>query len=34
MQNAKDYLLTTIDNPFNPFTDWDSWYNFDQQKVI
>lgn len=32
MQNAKDYLLTTIDNPFNPFTDWDSWYNFDQQK--
>lgn len=22
-------LLTTEDNPYNPFTDWDSWYNFD-----
>lgn len=22
-------MLTTINNPFNPFTDFDSWLNFD-----
>lgn len=22
-------LLTTIDNPYNPFTNWDAWYEFD-----
>ena len=22
-------MLTTSDNPYNPFTDWDSWYQFD-----
>jgi hypothetical protein len=32
MQNAKNYLLTTIDNPYNPFKDWDSWFAYDQQK--
>lgn len=21
--------LTTIDNPFNPFTEFDSWYQYD-----
>lgn len=21
--------LTTKDNPWNPFTNWDEWYNFD-----
>lgn len=25
-----DYMLTTVDNPFNPFTDFDEWYVFDQ----
>ena len=25
----KEVMLTTIDNPYNPFTDWDSWYLYD-----
>jgi hypothetical protein len=24
-----EYLLTTFDNPFDPFTQWDEWYAFD-----
>ena len=24
-----DYMLTTVDNPFNPFTEFDQWINFD-----
>ena len=23
------YMLTTVDNPFDPFTQWDEWYSFD-----
>lgn len=23
-------MLTTIDNPFNPFTDWDAWKGYDE----
>ena len=23
------FMLTTIDNPFNPFTHYDEWYNYD-----
>lgn len=23
--------ITTIDNPFDPFKNWESWYNFDLQ---
>lgn len=25
------YMLTTIDNPYSPFTQPDAWYNFDRQ---
>jgi hypothetical protein len=25
-------MLTTVDNPFNPFTEWDEWFRFDTQK--
>ena len=25
-------MLTTIDNPFDPFTEFDEWFQFDQQK--
>lgn len=25
-------MLTTVDNPYNPFTQFDEWYAFDQGK--
>lgn len=25
-------MLTTVDNPFNPFTNYDEWLAFDEQK--
>ena len=28
----KDYMLTTIDNPYNPFTDFDAWLSYDHTK--
>lgn len=28
----KEFMLTTIDNPFNPFTHFSEWFNFDRQK--
>ena len=30
MLKETDILLTTKDNPFNPFTDYDNWKNFDE----
>lgn len=26
-----EIAITTVDNPWNPFTDWDSWLAFDIQ---
>lgn len=28
---AKQFMLTTIDNPFNPFVDYASWLSFDKE---
>lgn len=28
----EEVMLTTIDNPFNPFTQFDEWYQFDEEK--
>lgn len=25
-------MLSTIDNPFNPFTQWDAWRRYDESK--
>ena len=25
-------MLTTIDNPYNPFTQWNEWFLFDVEK--
>jgi hypothetical protein len=30
--DTDDYMLTTIDNPWNPFTHWDEWYAWDYAK--
>lgn len=24
-------MLTTVDNPYNPFDDWDLWYKWDER---
>lgn len=29
MSDTEEYMLTTIDNPYNPFTQFDDWYNYD-----
>jgi hypothetical protein len=28
---VNDSMLTTLDNPYNPFTHFDEWYAFDEQ---
>ena len=29
---ADQHMLTTIDNPYNPFTHFDEWYQWDTAK--
>ena len=29
---SKQVMITTIDNPFNPFDNFDSWFMFDVEK--
>lgn len=26
-----EYMLTTVDNPYDPFTEWDEWFNWDSR---
>jgi hypothetical protein len=26
-----EYMLTTYDNPYDPFTEWDEWYMWDMR---
>lgn len=26
-----EYMLTTVDNPFDPFTQWDEWFVYDRR---
>lgn len=26
-----EHMLTTVDNPFNPFTEYDQWHAYDAQ---
>lgn len=28
---SKEFMLSTLDNPYNPFTQYKEWYNFDCQ---
>lgn len=32
MDEQTEYMLTTVDNPYNPFTDFDAWLAFDIRK--
>ena len=32
MNESNECRLTTIDNPFNPFTQFDDWFLFDTEK--
>lgn len=30
--SKSEFVLTTKDNPYDPFTQWDEWYAFDEAK--
>lgn len=29
---VEEYMLTTTDNPYDPFTQFDDWYDYDESK--
>lgn len=29
---AVEAMLTTVDNPYDPFTEWDEWFAYDYRK--
>ena len=29
MTESTEYMLTTVDNPYNPFTDFNAWLTYD-----
>jgi hypothetical protein len=31
MANDQDFLLSTEDNPYDPHTEYDKWYDYDEQ---
>lgn len=30
LPSRPEYMLTTVDNPYDPFTQWDEWFAWDQ----
>lgn len=30
-QTKPQVWVTTVDNPFDPFTQWDQWYKYDER---
>ena len=30
MATATEVMLTTVDNPYDPFTQWNEWYEYDE----
>ncbi len=30
--DSEEHMLTTIDNPWNPFTNYEEWYEYDRQQ--
>jgi hypothetical protein len=31
LPSRPEYMLTTVDNPHDPFTEWDEWFLWDQR---
>lgn len=31
LEEVTSYMLTTVDNPFDPFTQFDEWYAYDMK---